>query len=112
MPPEPTGSGSVELQAALPLLRSALAAISVPPPGLAAFQARLEAEPSRPGQPLSPSLEQYPLASLGLDSLGRMEFCIHLELDHGVPLTPDRLAAMQGLGELIAFLADPPAIPS
>lgn len=112
MPPESPGSASTELRAALPVLRSALAAITVPPPGLADLQARLEDEAPGPGLPLSPALEQFPLASLGLDSLGRMEFCIHLELDHGVPLTPDRLAVMQGLGELLAFLAAPPAIPS
>jgi hypothetical protein len=34
-----------------------------------------------------------------------MEFCIQLELDHGVPLTPDRLLAMQELGELLTFIA-------
>jgi hypothetical protein len=34
-----------------------------------------------------------------------MEFCIQLELDHGVPLTPDRLAAMDDLGDLLAFIA-------
>ena len=113
MPSEASGSASLELRAALPVFGAALAAITVPPPGLADLQAlleadlqaRLEAEHHGAGLPLSPALAQFPLARLGLDSLGRTEFCIHLELDHGVPLTPDRLAAMQALGELLAFLS-------
>jgi hypothetical protein len=111
----------------MPRLLSALAALSVPPLGLAELQARLTAPAAEgPAPPISPGdkpgdeplpleplpLEQLPLARLGLDSLGRMEFCIHLELDHGVPLTPDRLLAMGELGELLAFLADPPGPPS
>ena len=90
-------------------LLSALGALSVPPPGLAELQQRLS--PAAADGPALP-LEPWPLARLGLDSLGRMEFCIHLELDHGVPLTPDRLLAMGELGELLAFLADPPGPPA
>lgn len=91
--------------AARSVLLSALAAITVPPPGLAVLQARLA-----DGQGLPP--EGIPLADLGLDSLGRMEFCIQLELDHGVPLTPDRLAAMDDLGALLAFIASSSALPA
>ncbi len=104
IPPETPGSPAVD--PSVVLLVSALAALSVPPPGLAHIQTRLEAATAGPAP-----LEQLPLAHLGLDSLGRMEFCIHLELDHGVPLTPDRLMAMGELGELLAFLANPPSAP-
>jgi hypothetical protein len=108
MPPEPPASAAADASAALARLLSALAALSVPPPGLAELQHRLSAAAADgPALPLEP----LPLAQLGLDSLGRMEFCIHLELDHGVPLTPDRLLAMDELGELLAFLADPPGPP-
>lgn len=87
-------------EAGLAVVLSALAAVTVPPSGLVALR----------GGTL-PSLQRFPLAALGLDSLGRMEFCIRLELDHGVPLTPDRLVAMQELEELLRFIASPPAPP-
>lgn len=82
------------------MLRSALAAVTVPPAGLQRLSG---------GTPAS--LEHVPVVELGLDSLGRMEFCIQLELDHGVPLTPERLMAMQEVGELLRFIASSSPLP-
>ena len=84
-------------EAALAVVLSALAAVTVPPSGLPALRAGT-----------LPALQRFPLAGLGLDRLGRMEFCIQLELDHGVPLTPDRLLAMESVGDLLTFIASPP----
>jgi hypothetical protein len=95
-----TGTAGAPHGAALAVLVAALEAVTVPPAGLPALRAAPQA-----------SLERFPLAGLGLDSLGRMEFCIQLELDHGVPLTPDRLVAMAELGELLRFIASAGAPP-
>lgn len=89
----------------LRVLISGLEAISVPPPELHDLRALLDDSPdpvSAPGG--DRPLHTLPLQSLGLDSLGRMEFCIQLEIDHGVPLTPDQLVEMSDLGELLAFI--------
>ena len=77
----------------------------MPPRGLATLRERLVADVRVPGADPPEPLQHFPVAGLGLDSLGRMEFCIQLELDHGVPLTPDRLLAMHELGELLTFIA-------
>lgn len=105
MTPQSADSGDTSTtasspEAALAVVLSALAAVTVPPSGLAALRAGT-----------LPALQRFPLAGLGLDSLGRMEFCIQLELDHGVPLTPDRLLAMESVGDLLTFIASPPPSP-
>lgn len=105
MTPESPRPAAQPQAAALAVLLSALAAVTVPPSGLASLRQRLVADSWLPGADPPDPLQRFPLASLGLDSLGRMEFCIQLELDHGVPLTPDRLLAMQELGELLTFIA-------
>lgn len=105
MTPESSRSASQPQGAALAVLLSALAAVTVPPRGLATLRERLVAEARVGGANPPEPLQHFPVAGLGLDSLGRMEFCIQLELDHGVPLTPDRLLAMHELGELLSFIA-------
>ncbi|MEN9316991.1 MAG: Phosphopantetheine attachment site [Pseudomonadota bacterium] len=42
---------------------------------------------------------------LGLDSLGRMELSIWLELEHGIAVTEVEVQAMESLAGLAAFLA-------
>lgn len=41
-----------------------------------------------------------PLEQLEMDSLARMELCIAIEVETGVALTPDDLAAYATLGDL------------
>lgn len=45
--------------------------------------------------------ETMELVELGFESLGLMEFCLHLELDHGVPLTPDDVLELAAVSELL-----------
>lgn len=40
------------------------------------------------------------MQGLALDSLGGMEFCISLELDHGIVVTPENLATFQTVDQL------------
>lgn len=45
--------------------------------------------------------EAMSLAELDFDSLGLMEVCLHLELDHGVPLTPDDVLQLTSVSDLL-----------
>lgn len=45
-----------------------------------------------------------PISELGLDSLGAMELCIHLELQHGLQVTPADLVMMRSTEQLLAML--------
>jgi large subunit ribosomal protein L1 len=45
-----------------------------------------------------------PISELGLDSLGAMELCIHLELEHGLHVTPADLVMMRSTEQLLAML--------
>ncbi len=44
------------------------------------------------------------LAELDFDSLGAMEFCIHIEVHHGLSLLPDRLREIATLGQLAEMM--------
>lgn len=77
----------------LALIAGALESLSLPPPNLAELQAELLSHHAA-----------MPLLRLGLDSLGRMEFCIHLELDHGVVITPETLLTIDTVEELIQLI--------
>jgi len=75
---------------ALDVLIDGLRAQSVPCPALDALVDRLGTD-----------ARAIPLGDLDFDSLGLMEFCIHLELDHGVPITPDDVLEMTLVGQLL-----------
>ncbi|MGA0532525.1 acyl carrier protein [Hansschlegelia sp. KR7-227] len=45
-----------------------------------------------------------PLESLGFDSLGWMEFCIAVEVNSGLELTPGHVAGMRTLRDVEAWL--------
>jgi acyl carrier protein len=44
------------------------------------------------------------LSSLEMDSLGKMEFCIYIEIHHGVSIVPDRLDEFKTLDKLAAHI--------
>jgi hypothetical protein len=46
------------------------------------------------------------IASLDMDSLGRMEFSIAVEIETGVSLTPDDLLQYKTVNQLVAFFRD------
>jgi hypothetical protein len=46
------------------------------------------------------------VASLGLDSLAVMEFCISVELQSGLELTPDLLDSLGTLEEVVNWIAE------
>lgn len=77
----------------LALIAGALGSLSLPPPNLEELEAELLCHHTT-----------MPLMRLGLDSLGRMEFCIHLELDHGVVITPETLLTIDTVEELIQLI--------
>jgi len=108
---ESSRSASQPQDVALAVLLSALAAVTVQPRGLATLPERLVADTRLAGADPPDPLQHFLVAGLGLDSLGRTEFCVQLEFDHGVPLTPDRLLAMHELGELLTFIASAIAPP-
>jgi hypothetical protein len=47
--------------------------------------------------------EDIEIASLGMDSLARMEFSIAIEVETGVALTPDDLLTYNTVNQLVAF---------
>jgi len=47
--------------------------------------------------------EDIEIASLGMDSLARMEFSIAIEVETGVSLTPDDLLTHNTVNQLVAF---------
>ncbi len=72
---------------------SALAGLSVPPSDLPGIQARLLAG------------EDSDLVDvLGLDSLGAMEFCIHLELEAALVVTPEDLLVTRTTQSLLLLI--------
>ena len=79
------------------LLLAALAAISQPPADLHELEQQLRQDPAR-----------LSLADLGLDSLGRLEACIALEIDHGVLITPEALAPLSDAEQLLNRIAAAP----
>ncbi|MEB3321724.1 MAG: hypothetical protein VKI81_02760 [Synechococcaceae cyanobacterium] len=80
------------------VLLAALASITQPPPRLEELEQRLRSHP-----------EQITLRDLGLDSLGMMEFCISLELDHATFLTPEVLGGMHSADQILRVLGRRPA---
>lgn len=70
-----------------------LASISQPPARLEDLGTLLRSEP-----------ERLTLADLGLDSLGLLEFCIGLEIDHGVVVSPERLVGVHSADQLLRLL--------
>lgn len=80
-------------QATISMVMDALGGLSLPPPDLAGIRARLLAGCD------SPLVNE-----LGLDSLGAMEFCIHLELEAGLVVTPEDLLITRSTQSLLFFL--------
>ena len=76
------------------VLVTALAAISQPPPDLDRIAETLRRDPA-----------SLSLADLGLDSLGRLEACIALEIEQGVLLTPEAVAPLQDADQLLRRMA-------
>ncbi|MFM7267881.1 MAG: hypothetical protein ACKOZT_04745 [Cyanobium sp.] len=83
----------------LPPLLDALASISVPSADLPALAEALRRDPA-----------SLSLADLGLDSLGRLEACIALEIEHGVLLTPEAVAPLQDAEQLLRRIAAAPRV--
>ena len=75
-------------------LVAALASISLPPPDLDRLAEALRRDPAR-----------LSLADLGLDSLGRLEACIGLEIDQGVLITPETVASLHSADQLLRRIA-------
>lgn len=71
-------------------------------------------EAGRFGQPVPQAVQDaiasgrldLPLKSLGFDSLAWMEFCISIELNTGIELTPAEIAEMTSLAEIALRLED------
>jgi hypothetical protein len=80
-------------QRAISMVVEALSALSIPPPSLHELQFRLQA-----GE------EVGLVEGLGLDSLGAMEFCIHLELQAGLVVTPEELIGSGSTPKLLLLL--------
>ena len=70
-----------------------LGSISQPPERLEDLERLLRAKP-----------QQLTLTDLGLDSLGLLEFCISLEIDHGVVVSPERLVGAHSADQLLRLL--------
>lgn len=81
------------------LLLASLSLISLPPPDLQALSEQLHRDPVR-----------LTLADMALDSLGRLEFCISLEVEHGVIVTPETLAPLQDAAQLLRCLDSAPRV--
>ena len=73
---------------------SALASLSAPPIDLAMIRKKITESPS------SVSSQE-----MGLDSLGAMEFCIHLELDCDVVISPEDLLGVENAGLLMSIIS-------
>jgi len=80
-------------------LIAALASISLPPPDLQSLGDTLRQDPGR-----------LSLVDLGLDSLGRLETCIALEIEQGVLITPETVAALHGADQLLRRIATAPRV--
>jgi hypothetical protein len=44
------------------------------------------------------------LSTMDLDSLGKMEFCIYLEIHHGISIVPDKLNEFKTLAILAKYI--------
>jgi hypothetical protein len=91
--PQAISAQSESLQDSVSALVAALSVLSVPPSNLDAI-----AESLRSRSPV------MPISELGLDSLGAMELCIHLELEHGLDVTPADLVMMRSTEQLLEML--------
>jgi hypothetical protein len=80
-------------------LIAALASISLPPPELESLGVMLRRDPGR-----------LSLADLGLDSLGRLEACIALEIEQGVLITPETVASLHSADQLLRRIATAPRV--
>ncbi len=80
-------------------LLAALASISLPPPDLDGLAESLRRDP-----------RSLTLVDLGLDSLGRLEACIALEIDQGVLITPETVAPLHSADQLLQRIADAPRV--
>lgn len=80
-------------------LLAALASISLPPSDLERVSELLRRDPA-----------SLSLADLGLDSLGSLEMCIALELEHGVLITPETLGGLRDAGQLLRRIASAPTV--
>ena len=78
---------------AVDLLISALGQLSVPPKELKKLHDQISSSP-----------ELILIRDMGLDSLGTMEFCIHLEVDAGVVISPEELIGVDHAGQLISLI--------
>ncbi|CAK6700096.1 hypothetical protein OGCDGJMD_02790 [Cyanobium usitatum str. Tous] len=67
-------------ESSIAMVAHALQSLSVPPAEAEQIQANLVA-----------GADTLSLEDLGLDSLGAMEFCIHLELELGIVVQPEEL---------------------
>lgn len=75
------------------IVARALESLSVPPADLGQIEANLVA-----------GAGALPLENLGLDSLGTMEFCIHLELEFGLVLHPEELVSARSAEDLLCLV--------
>ncbi|MFM1798335.1 MAG: hypothetical protein RLZZ117_613 [Cyanobacteriota bacterium] len=82
-------------------LLAALSSISLPPSDLDQVGAQLREDPAA-----------LSLVDLGLDSLGGLEMCIALELNHGLLLTPELLRGLSDAGQLLRRIASAPRVGS
>lgn len=77
----------------VPMVIDALASLSLPPADLPGIRTRLMAG------------DDFELVDdLGLDSLGAMEFCIQLELEAGLVVTPEDLLITGSVQSLLLLL--------
>ena len=77
----------------LEILRKCLSAMSVPPQGLDDLLKKIA------------SGESFDLLrDLGLDSLGSMEFCIQLEIETDLVVTPEDLIRLKTTDELLKIV--------
>jgi hypothetical protein len=90
---DPLDDGSAPRARAIALVADALGALSIPPQDLDGVWAEL-----------SRGRDVLLVQDLGLDSLGTMEFCIHLEVEHGLVLSPDELLRLQSLLQLLPLI--------
>ena len=75
------------------MVMEALTSLSVPPQNLSEIYASLVSD-----------RHMFLTEDLGLDSLGSMEFCIHLELEFGCVVSPDDLLKASSAANLLSFI--------
>lgn len=77
----------------VPIL-AALSSLTQPPPALAELEGQLRTRPM-----------DLPIRDLGLDSLGSLEFCIAMEINHGICLTPEALSGIFSADQLLRIIS-------